>query len=119
MHVTIGKVLKKTHKSNSINIDAFNTGYDTLVRSKMVTKFINVCSNDNVDLVERSSATSSDNVNNMGCDKNMTKIIKVKKITPVLCIYTSMRVGDAFLLSSLVPNTNLLGNKLFPIYNFD
>jgi hypothetical protein len=46
------KVLAKTHQSNSIIIDAFNTRYDILVRSKMVTKVINVCSNVDVDLVE-------------------------------------------------------------------
>ena len=78
----------------------------------MVTKVSNVCSNVDIDLVECNSANLSGDDNDMGCDGIMTTISKVKKIPPVLCIYASMHVANAFLFSSLVPNINLLGNKL-------
>ena len=106
------KVIKKKHQANSVNIDAFNRGYDTLVLSKMVTKVVNVCNNVDVNLVDNISDNSSDDDNDTGCNGNMTKTTRVMKIPPVLCVYASLNVRGDFLFSDLVRNIDLLGNKL-------
>ena len=107
------KVIKKKHQANSVNIDAFNRGYDTLVLSKMVTEVVNVCNNVDVNLVENSSGNLSDDDNDSGCNGNMTKTTTVMKIPPVLCVYASLNVRHAFLFSNLVRNIDLLGKNLF------